>query len=56
MAQAALLNSPAKIKIASSSCHKNHTAKQLMIASRVVQLLLGRVLNLFQDQGSNKLG
>jgi hypothetical protein len=50
------INTPAKIKLVTSSCYEEHTAKNLKEPSGVCQLLLGKMLSLHKQSGSNNLG
>jgi hypothetical protein len=52
----ALLDSPAKLKIATASCKEEHTARQLKTPGGVCQLTLGRILNLHKQNGADSLG
>jgi prophage DNA circulation protein len=52
----ATLNTPAKIKMVTSSCYKEHTARNLNEPGGVCQLLLGKILSLHKQSGSNDLG
>jgi hypothetical protein len=50
------INTPAKIKLVTSSCYKEHTAKNLKEPGGVCQLLLGKILSLHKQSGSDNLG
>jgi hypothetical protein len=52
----ATLNTPAKIKMVTSSCYKEHTARNLKEPGGVCQLLLGKILSLHKQSGSDDLG
>jgi hypothetical protein len=52
----ATLNTPEKIKVVTSSCYEAHTARNLKEPSGVCQLLLGNVLSLHKQSGSDDLG
>jgi hypothetical protein len=49
------INTPAKIKLVTSSCYKEHTAKNLKEPGGVCQLLLGKILSLHKQSGSDDL-
>jgi hypothetical protein len=55
MAQA-ILNTPAKVKLVTGSCYKEHTARNLKELGGVCQLLLGKIITLHKQSGSNDLG
>lgn len=55
MAQA-LSKSPAKIKLVTASCYEEHAASNLKEPGGVCQLMLGRILNLHKQSGSDDLG
>jgi hypothetical protein len=50
------INTPAKIKLVTSSCYEEHTAKNLKEPGGVCQLLLGKILSLHKQSGSDNLG
>jgi hypothetical protein len=52
----ATINTPAKIKLVTSSCYKEHTAKNLKEPGGVCQLLLGKILSLHKQSGGNDGG
>jgi hypothetical protein len=52
----ATLNTPAKIKMVTSSCYKEHTARNLKEHGGVGELLLGKILSLHKQSGSTDLG
>jgi hypothetical protein len=52
----ATLNTPAKIKLVMSSGYEAHTARNLKEPGGVCQLLLGKVLSLHKQSGSDDLG
>jgi hypothetical protein len=52
----ATINTPAEIKLVTSSCYEEHTAKNLKEPGRVCQLLLGKILSLHKQSGSDDLG
>jgi hypothetical protein len=52
----ATLNSQAKVKLVTSSCFEEHTARKLKEPGRVCQLLLGKILSLLKQSGSDDLG
>jgi hypothetical protein len=52
----ATINTPAKIKLVTSCCYEEHTAKNLKEPGGVCQLLLGKILSLHKQSGSNDLG
>jgi hypothetical protein len=47
----ATLNSQAKVKLVTSSCFEEHTARNLKEPSRVCQLLLGKIHSLHKQSG-----
>jgi hypothetical protein len=49
-------NTPAKIKMVTSSCYEEHTARNLKESGGVCQLLLGKILSQHKQSGSNDLG
>jgi hypothetical protein len=49
------LNTPAKIKLVTSSCYEEHTARNLKEPGGVCQLLLGKILTLHKQSGSDDL-
>jgi hypothetical protein len=51
-----ILNTPAKIKLVTSSCYEEHTARNLKEPGRVCQLLLGKIISLHKQYGSDELG
>jgi hypothetical protein len=51
----AQLNSPAKIKLVTGSYQEDHTASNLKQPSGVCQLMLGSILSLHKNSGSNNL-
>jgi hypothetical protein len=51
----ATLNTPAKIKVVTSSCYKEHTARNLKEPSGDCQLLLGKILSQHKQSGSDNL-
>jgi hypothetical protein len=55
MAQA-ILNTPAKVKLVTGSCYEEHTARNLKEPSGVCQLLLGKIITLHKQSGSDDLG
>jgi hypothetical protein len=55
MAQA-ILNTPAKVKLVTDSCYEEHTARNLKEPGRVCQLLLGKIITLHKQSGSDNLG
>jgi hypothetical protein len=52
----ASLNTLAKIKLVTSSCYKEHRARNLKESGGVCQPLLGKILSLHKQSGSNDLG
>jgi hypothetical protein len=52
----ASLNTPAKIKMVTGSCYEEHTARNLKEPGGVCQLMLGKVLSLHKQSGSDDLG
>jgi hypothetical protein len=52
----ATLNSQAKVKLVTSSCFEEHTARNLKEPGGVCQLLLGQILSLHKQSGSDDLG
>jgi hypothetical protein len=52
----ATLNSQAKVKLVTSSCFEEHTARNLKEPGVVCQLLLGKILSLHKQSGSDNLG
>jgi hypothetical protein len=52
----ATLNSQAKVKLVTSSCFEEHTARNLKEPGGICQLLLGKILSLHKQSGSNNLG
>jgi hypothetical protein len=55
MAQA-ILNTPAKVKLVTGSCYEEHTARNLKEPGGVCQLLLGKIITLHKQSGSDDLG
>jgi hypothetical protein len=49
----AQLNFPAKIKLVTGSYQEDHTTSNLKQPSRVCQLMLGSILSLHKNSGSN---
>jgi hypothetical protein len=52
----ATLNSQAKVKLVTSSCFEEHTARNLKEPGGVCQLLLGKILSLLKQSDSDNLG
>jgi hypothetical protein len=52
----ATLNTLAKIKMVTSSCYEEHTARNLKGPGGVCQVLPGKILSLNKQSGSNDLG
>jgi hypothetical protein len=55
MAQAILIT-PAKIKLVMSSCYEEHKSRKLNEPIGVCQLLLGKIISLHKQSGSDELG
>jgi hypothetical protein len=52
----ACLQTPAKIKMVTGSCHNEHTAQNLKMPGGVCQFILNTILSLHKASGSDDLG
>jgi hypothetical protein len=52
----ACLQTPAKIKMVTSSCYEEHTARTLKTPGCVCQFILNTILSIHKASGSDNLG